>query len=682
MHRTDKTLSAHSLKKLKLWRPGKRRRAQVAARFWFYDVMLASSHRRSMDELLAELPVVHGQWPEQGDQPIVFAVCDPHYFSLHAESLMASLNRYAPDSYLHLHLYDPCEDQFEGLADLCRRYRQVHLTRTWEQTGFEGVNGEKRVIYFQSARFIRLFSILQAARRPVITVDIDSLIRGDVNEVVQAAQGADLGLFLRPELAHSGKNVLASMVYASPSPASLDFFEGVARRIAAHLLAGVQTEMLDQRCLWKLYVQKRRHLKFWRISQRFSDWSLGQDSIIWHGKGPRKESRKYLVFKRQLLQSGGSSLGKGCATIVTCPVTRSFRVGWKPQNEEPRVASTRIRCLNPLRMLQAQGLSVELYKDKRKEDYDMVVFLKAYNENDIRLAESLKAQGKIVIFDLCDNHFLMNERRVARLRRMFQLADHWVTSTPALADVIRMHLTDLDQKPLHIIEDAVETALIKPPFDVMGKSKARWQLVQLARFLKQNERGCTHLVWFGTHQGSHSDSGLAHVQKLKPLLERIAAHYPVTLTVISNSRDSFMRHFAGWQVPLFYMDWNPHSFFTAMKLHHIAVIPIQVNEFTKVKTNNRVAISLYLGLGVVADRIGSYEAFADCIFLDDWENGLLSYITHPELVAEHVAHGRRIITEHYSLPVIAKRWCRLFDLAWKEKNIPEVIVPTSLSASR
>ncbi len=650
-------MASHSIKKLKLWRAGKRHRAQVSARFWLNDIKLAQAYRQPVEALLERLPAVEGQWPAAIDGPLVFAVCDPCYFSLHAESLMASLQHYAPGSALHLHLYDPGQAQFDALVRLRQRYPAVRLSETWERTRLAGLDVEKRVIYFQSARFIRLYSALRATGRPLVTVDIDSLIRGPVEELVAAA--------------HSGKNVLASMVYASPSPASLRFFEGVARRLAAHLLAGVQTEMLDQRCLWKLYMMQRKMLRFWRIPQRFSDWDLGDDSIIWHGKGPRKESQKYLQLKRQLLaqparRAGEDGLMEAPAPCLAALAERPFRIGWKPQNDEPRVASTRIRCLNPLKALQAQGFPVELYSEKRRDEYDIVVFLKAYNENDIRLAEDLKARGKLVVFDLCDNHFLMNEARVARLRRMFQLADHWVTSTPALAGVIREHLGGMEHKPIHVIEDAVEEALITPALNVTGKVKAHWQMAALSRFLdRQGHQGATHLVWFGNHQGSHRDSGLVHVQKLRPLLETLAVHHSLTLTIISNSRDSFEKHFAGWQMPLFYMDWSPHNFFEAMKRHDIAVIPIEINEFTKVKTNNRIALSLYLGLGVVADSIGSYEEFAGCTFLDDWEKGLETYITRPELMAAHVAQGRHIINEHYSLPVIAKRWGDLFDAIWK-----------------
>jgi len=295
----------------------------------------------------------------------------------------------------------------------------------------------------------------------------------------------------------------------------------------------------------------------------------------------------------------------------------------------------------------------------------MVIFLKAYSEKDIALAQELKARGKIVIFDLCDNHFLMGEERLQRLKKMFQLADHWVTSTPALAEIIHENIGNAG-RPIHVIEDAVEKSVITPAFDVSGRARARWQMAALMRFLGSRKgRDSTHLVWFGNYKGSYKDSGLPHVGKLQPLLERIHARHRLSLTVISNSRSTFDQVFKDWALPVFYMDWNPFNFYQAMRQHAIAVIPIDVNEFTKVKTNNRVVLSLYLGLGVISDSIPSYEEFSECTFMDNWENGLHQYITHPGLIADHIQAGRTIITEKYILPVIADKWDALFHAVWE-----------------
>ncbi len=336
------------------------------------------------------------------------------------------------------------------------------------------------------------------------------------------------------------------------------------------------------------------------------------------------------------------------------------RIGWKPQNYEARVASARIRCLNTIRELRAEKFPVELYNERHESAYKAVVFSKAYTDKDIAIAQRLKSRGTTVVFDLCDNHFLLASKRVARLRKMFDIADHWVVSSEALADVVRRNFATV--KPLWVIEDAVEEALRGPLLDVVGWLKARHQLLQLRRFLNGAVgRAAMHLVWFGNHKASYGDSGLVHMAKLRPLLERAGALRPVTLTVISNSREAFEKVFGGWNLPVHYLDWSPHTFFAALRLHDVAVIPIEVNKFTEVKTNNRIALSLNLGLGVVADSIPSYRVFAQCSFLDDWERGLGEYSLKPGLVSQHSACARELIRERFSGPVIANRWKELFE---------------------
>ncbi|MGI9284087.1 MAG: hypothetical protein ACR2P1_01730 [Pseudomonadales bacterium] len=336
------------------------------------------------------------------------------------------------------------------------------------------------------------------------------------------------------------------------------------------------------------------------------------------------------------------------------------KIAWKPQNYEARVASVRIRCLNTLRELRAERFPIELYRERHEASYRAVVFSKAYSSKDIAIAERLKQQGVKVVFDICDNHFLLKNDRVVRLKRMFELADHWVVSSHALARVVRQNLGN--EKPLTVIEDAVEQSLSGNWFDISSCLKAHWQLHTLRRFLRDPALvDAAHLVWFGNHKASYQNSGIAHVTKLRSLFEKIHASTPITLTIISNSKPAFDDVFVDWQLPLFYMDWSAHTFFTAMRRHSIAVIPIEVNEFTEVKTNNRIAQSLFLGLGVVADSIESYQVFADCAYLDRWEQGLHAYIENPVAIAQHISDASAILQQKFSVPVIAGRWKALLE---------------------
>lgn len=326
----------------------------------------------------------------------------------------------------------------------------------------------------------------------------------------------------------------------------------------------------------------------------------------------------------------------------------------------------RIRCLNPLRQLQSWGFPVELFDSTRADCYSAVVYSKSYSEANYQEAAALKKSGTRIVFDLCDNHFYNPNASQALekvrqdLKQMMNLADYLVASTEAMADVMRSELS-VPHK-ITVIGDAVET-------EVRGSAtpfwKRMWQMRQLSKLIGQlqmeKQNGRTPLVWFGIHGGPHAEFGMLDLLKLRPLLEKINDNFPLSLTVISNSRKKFHRSIKAWRIPTRYLAWYPETFFPALKAHSIAVIPISTNPFTRCKTNNRLALSLYAGLAVVADSIPSYQAFAEVCWLDDWERGLEGYLSNPDLRRRHVEAGQKIITEEWTLSRIADRWRDFFD---------------------
>ena len=164
-------------------------------------------------------------------------------------------------------------------------------------------------------------------------------------------------------------------------------------------------------------------------------------------------------------------------------MSKPYKIAWKPQNYERRVASARIRCLNTLKQLGKQHFPAELYREKNESDYRVVVFSKAYTHKEIVIARRLRDSGTKIVFDLCDNHFLLDEDRNARLKEMFKLADHWVVSSEALGKVVTEIMGSV--KPLTVIEDAVEETLSGRMLDIAGWVKAHIELYKLDKFYLQ-----------------------------------------------------------------------------------------------------------------------------------------------------------------------------------------------------
>jgi hypothetical protein len=196
-------------------------------------------------------------------------------------------------------------------------------------------------------------------------------------------------------------------------------------------------------------------------------------------------------------------------------------------------------------------------------------------------------------------------------------------------------------------------------------------LIELRRWLEENQTsGRTALVWFGIHGGLNADYGMLDLLKLRPILERMNRAYPLSLTVISNSRRKYVQAIKPWSIPTCYLNWHPDTVIPALRCHAIAVVPVSDNPFTRCKSNNRLALSLNAGLAVIADAIPSYEDFSEVCFLNGWESGLQRYITDSDLRRRHVQHGQKIVAREYSIEKISEKWRGFFESLIAERRAP------------
>lgn len=318
-------------------------------------------------------------------------------------------------------------------------------------------------------------------------------------------------------------------------------------------------------------------------------------------------------------------------------------IGWKPKFDDPLVASVRYRCLNPLRELQRRGFPVELFDADDPRRYSAVVFSKLYDEGSQGLAQELRGRGCAVIFDICDNHFynpydLPTFRRVrVQLLQMLALADQVVASTETLADVL-MEEAGLFARPI-VIGDAIEEDAVP------------------TRHAEPRQDATSNLLWFGIHGGENAPYGMLDLLALRELLaETSVRRHPLRLTVLSNSRAKYLEHIRPFEVETRYLEWGTVELSEVLARSDVNLIPVSPNPFTRCKSNNRLALSLYAGLPTVADGIPSYRELASFCVLDDWEGGLTRYLDDPAAARLQATAARAYIREHYGIARIANGW--------------------------
>jgi hypothetical protein len=326
------------------------------------------------------------------------------------------------------------------------------------------------------------------------------------------------------------------------------------------------------------------------------------------------------------------------------------------------VASTRIRCLQIIKGLQLEGEDAGLFSAQDRAP-QVLVLGKRYDKGSTDHALELRERhGTRLALDLCDNHFYANEdeprwrARAADLRRAVGESDLVIASTPALAEVIR-HETSTDV-PIAIIGDPIDDLMPTRRLTLLE----RWHTWRLKRFLT---RGgivpSRRLLWFGNHGASYADGGMQDLLRIETALHQHHRCEPLSLTVMSNSEEAFRQYLGPWTLPRIYLPWSPNLFRWALAHHAIAVIPAQLNPFTRCKTHNRLVTAFYNRLAVAADRIPSYEEFDGMAVLDDWGSGL------GQLMADSLDRGRRIeaarrhLLEHHDLRSICRVWRATFD---------------------
>jgi hypothetical protein len=279
--------------------------------------------------------------------------------------------------------------------------------------------------------------------------------------------------------------------------------------------------------------------------------------------------------------------------------------------------------------------------------HDIVVFQKSYDEQSIELAHSLKSRGIRTVFDLCDNHFY-NPRDVPKLReraerlaRMLGTVDIVSVSTEPLRAFVR-------EKEAVLVDDALDEFAVP-------------RSTLLFRTLRSG--GPLRIAWYGNAGGADPPFGLVHLPKILPALNRLHRRHQLRLTVISNSRGAYQEAVAGAEFPTGYREWHVRSFLRTFPLADLCVVPIEQNPFTICKTANRLALSLKLGVPVIADAIPSFEPFRPYVLLNGWDENLSSYADDATRRKRDAVEGGRFVAATFTPTRVVREWTAVFERA-------------------
>jgi hypothetical protein len=357
-------------------------------------------------------------------------------------------------------------------------------------------------------------------------------------------------------------------------------------------------------------------------------------------------------------------------------------VCWRLSAWDPDIASVRYRAAIPALHLADRGVASRFsaagYGVLEPAPADAVVFVKAFGDQDLEQAREAAEAGVPVLLDVCDNVFAEGYRAHSpdNLRRMAELAAAVVTTGPALADVLQAELGA--ELPLHVVPDPVET-----PEDVREAARMIWRqrlsqslsvrradipravAAALQRGLvpalrrRVPHRGAAALpqvLWFGNAGSAQPRFGIVNLADIAGELESAAREVPFRLLVVTGDHDAYREHIEPLALETAFAPWDRLRIFRHVRDSAVVILPNSRDEFSVCKSANRATLALSQGAPVVATRIPSLDPLADCVLLDDFRGGLVTYLRDRELAADHVRRAGIVIEREFAPGVVAERW--------------------------
>lgn len=233
---------------------------------------------------------------------LLFSACDLAYLK-YAISLIRSLDIFSPGFTFVLHVVNPTEKSLKRLGRLSSKLAHTRLLISIERINLATLDDEARRTYYASARFVRLAELLPEIETPILYLDSDSLVVNPIDYDFTVERDAEICL-VRRDLQGTVEDHLAvatGVIWIKSTNASRCLINAVAKDIAGELAKGNARWFLDQVAFKRQLSQISRETPVYNIKRKYADWSFHQDSIVWSGKGERKNlDLRYVLLQRLL----------------------------------------------------------------------------------------------------------------------------------------------------------------------------------------------------------------------------------------------------------------------------------------------------------------------------------------------------------------------------------------------
>ncbi len=182
---------------------------------------------------------------------VVLISCDPVYLRKHGFAFIRSFAEHAQGgNLLHVHVYDADDPLLAETREVARQAGLARIAMSTERCPFPRSEPQQRKSYYACGRLLHLPYWLHHYQRPLLSLDVDIIVKDRLDLLVDAAAGGDLALNLRVPIDSPWLDIIANIIVANPTAAARRYLEAVGNYVLRYIEREREAWGVDQTALF------------------------------------------------------------------------------------------------------------------------------------------------------------------------------------------------------------------------------------------------------------------------------------------------------------------------------------------------------------------------------------------------------------------------------------------------
>ena len=254
-----------------------------------FDASVAAVRTVAPPRMLQDPP------PQAGYRYVVLISCDPAYMRKYGFAFIRSFAEHAQgDNLLHVHVYDPDERIVDESRAVAREAGLARFAMSTDSCPYPQSEKQQRKSYYACGRLVHLPFWLDTYQRPVLSLDVDIIVKAGLDSLIDAAAGNDLALNRREPIDSPWLDVIANIIVANPTAAARRYLTTVGNCALKWIEREREGWLVDQTALFCVLKMMQRYAQPPAVA-----WiTESQQAALWHYGAANEHSLVHPTYRK------------------------------------------------------------------------------------------------------------------------------------------------------------------------------------------------------------------------------------------------------------------------------------------------------------------------------------------------------------------------------------------------